>query len=252
MKRLLQRIGRDFRDRRHLDAYILTALSACFALLSVFGDVIPENLRWGVLLAGISVLVGRITLPEHVEGSADQLFNDRTAFEQVPLSQRLKRAREVWIFAPSAVNILSTHNCEALRRTVLSRPDGSLRVVILDPDSTDAVDLAARQLDESLDFPVQPLKPSLEAALHQLRSMAGWQTVGAVDFKLLGYSPGFSLVAINPNAREGLVIVEFHGYHNEATGSRMHIELQRTDSERWFAYWTSQFDHIWQDARAAS
>jgi hypothetical protein len=57
-----------------------------------------------------------------------------------------------------------------------------------------------------------------------------------------------SLVAIDPGAKQGTVIVEFHGFHNEATASRMHLELTRQLSERWYSYWVEQFDHIWRAA----
>jgi hypothetical protein len=37
---------------------------------------------------------------------------------------------------------------------------------------------------------------------------------------------GFSLISIDPATRKGHVIVEFHGFHNEATSSHMHIEVR--------------------------
>jgi hypothetical protein len=43
-------------------------------------------------------------------------------------------------------------------------------------------------------------------------------------------------------------VVEFHGFHNEATPSRMHIEISRQQSERWYAYWMEQFNQIWSAA----
>jgi hypothetical protein len=48
-----------------------------------------------------------------------------------------------------------------------------------------------------------------------------------------------------------VVIVEFHGFHNQVTNTRMHIELRRADSEQWYAYWLEQFERIWQAARPA-
>jgi hypothetical protein len=50
-------------------------------------------------------------------------------------------------------------------------------------------------------------------------------------------------------AEDGLLIVEIHGLRNEATASRMHLQLTRTSSERWFVYWRNQFEHLWQSAR---
>ncbi len=57
---------------------------------------------------------------------------------------------------------------------------------------------------------------------------------------------GFSLISIDPTTRKGHVIVEFHGFHNEATSCRMHIEVTRRQSDYWYAYWTNQFGRIWE------
>ena len=48
----------------------------------------------------------------------------------------------------------------------------------------------------------------------------------------------FSLISIDPTTRKEHVIVEFHGFHNEATSSRMHVEVTRRQSDYWYAYWT--------------
>jgi hypothetical protein len=42
-----------------------------------------------------------------------------------------------------------------------------------------------------------------------------------------------------------------HGFRNDATHSRMHIELRRSDSDRWCDDWLDQFGDIWASARPA-
>ncbi len=159
---------------------------------------------------------------------------------------RLRNAREVWVFAPSGVNLLSAHNCEILRIGPLSRAGGVVKVVVLDPAQAVAVQLATRQLDDSLDYPVQDFTESLQTIMGLLRAMAAWQVNGSFEYRLLDYNPGFSLVAIDPSSRSGRIIVEFHGFHNEATSSRMHIEISRGQSDHWYSYWIDQFDRIWE------
>jgi hypothetical protein len=157
---------------------------------------------------------------------------------------------ELWVFAPSAINLLAPQNCDTIRTTLLANPDGVVRVVVLDPSAEAAVQLATRQLDHSLDYPSQLFGSSLQATLGQLQRMAAWQERGSFEYRLVGYSPGFSLVAVDPGTRHGVVIVEFHGFHNKVTNSRMHIELTRAASEQWYAYWLDQFDRIWRAAHA--
>jgi hypothetical protein len=244
----VRRIGRDIRHRRYLDAYVVAALTLLFAVLSVVGDSVPDGPRWAALLAGVGLLVYRITVPERNSG-ADDVLNDRAAFEDRPLLARFRAAHEVWVFAPSAVNLLAPHHCDALRTTVLSDPGGVVRIVVLDPTHDGAVELAVRQLDDSLDQPLQLFRTSLDATIQQLRRLAARPLKGSFEYRLLDYNPGFSLVAFDPGSQDGVVIVEFHGFHSELASSRMHIEITRAHSERWYVYWLDQFDHIWQASR---
>lgn len=244
----LRRIGRDVRRLRHMDAYVVAAVALVLAVLSLVGDVAGDSVRWAAALAALSLLVYRITLPAAV-GSLDEVLQDRSAFDEATFASRLKSASAVWVFAPSAVNLLTAATADALRRTVLARSDGLVRIVVLDPTATVAVELAGRQLDDTVDYPVQVLPEALATTDARLRSIARWQTTGRFQHRYAAYNPGFSLVAIDTHTKHGVVIVEFHGFHNESTGSRMHIELRRRDSQHWFDYWTDQFEHIWQSAR---
>lgn len=249
MRSAVRRVSRDLVERRNIDAYAVSLIAGIFAVLSIVGDILPDSLRWAVALAGIGLLVYRITLPDRQFGNADALLKDRASFEKTPFTARLHTAREVWVFAPSAVNILSPQHCDTLRETVLAHTNGVVKVVVLDPTEESAVQLAIRHLDDTLDQPLQLFRSSLGATISQLRRMAGWKVNGKFDYRLINYNPGFSLVAIDPGSLRGTVIVEFHGFHHEVTTSRMHIELSRDDSRRWYAHWLDQFDHIWQAAR---
>jgi hypothetical protein len=243
-----RRVSRDLRDRRFIDVYSVAVVAFVLAIVSLIGYG-SSQLRWTVVLAALGLLVLRITVPETApEASVDELLQDRFAFDGVPLADRLRDAREIWIFAPSGVNLLNAHNCELLRAGPLSRANGAVRVVVLDPSRDTAIDLATRQLDDSLDYPTQKFRGSLEATIGKLEAIAGWPVVGSFQYRLLAYNPGFSLVAIDPSSRGGRVIVEFHAFHNEATSSRMHMELTRKQSDHWYTYWTDQFERIWSAA----
>src|SRR5258708_14855436 len=241
-----RRIGRDLKQRRFVDAYTVAFVAFILAGVSRVTDIVPDQVRWAALLAGVGVLVLRITIPEPSSSTIDALLQDRFAFDTNPISDRLRNAREVWVFAPSGVNLLSAHNCEILRIGPLSRAGGVVKVVVLDPAQAVAVQLATRQLDDSLDYPVQDFTESLQTIMGLLRAMAAWQVNGSFEYRLLDYNPGFSLVAIDPSSRSGRIIVEFHGFHNEATSSRMHIEISRGQSDHWYSYWIDQFDRIWE------
>jgi hypothetical protein len=252
LRETARRILGDLKNRRQLEAYVVAAVALVLAVLSIVEGAVPENFKWAVLFLGLGLLVYQVTVPERGGGTADDILSDRSAFDQVPLADRVRSAQEIWIFAPSAANVLSPRTCEALRTGMLARADGVVRVVVLDPRYEDRVQLAVRQLDDSLEYPVQQFRQALEATIHQLERMASWPVSGTVEYRFIDYNPGFSLVAINPGRRDGVVIVEFHGFHNEATHSRMHVELRRSDSERWYSYWLDQFGAIWAAARPAA
>jgi len=245
----LRRITRDLRRRQHVDAYVVAAVAVLLAALSLFGGLVDEDVRWSVVLAALGLLVYRLTLPEPA-GDADALLLSRTAFEETTFASRLRTARNVWIFAPSAANLLTASTADELRRTVLARSDGAVRIAVLDPAATSAVDLAARQLDDAVDFPMQKLREALATTESRLAAMSEWEVPGSLAVRYAAYSPGFSLVAVDPYEKHGVLIVEFHGFHNESTGSRMHLELHRRDTEHWYAYWTDQFETLWSASRA--
>ncbi|MEU8203568.1 hypothetical protein [Streptosporangium sp. NPDC049046] len=248
--RLIQRIGRDFKARQHIDAYALTVVLFGFAFLSIFADKLEDDLRWAALFSGVGLLLYRLTLTDEPAESRTDLLHDRSVYDRVPLSSLLAQARDVRVFAPSAVNLLSAQTCELIRNTVLARERGSARIVILDPTEKAAVRQAAKQLDDSVEFPVQRLPAALESTTERLRLMSGWKTAGRFEYRLLSYNPGFSLVLVDPETPGGRVIVEIHGFHNTSISSRMHLELTRGRDERWYTYWVSQFDHMWEAARA--
>ncbi|MBG0814054.1 hypothetical protein [Planomonospora sp. ID82291] len=241
-----RKVAGDIKARRNLDVYAVAAVTVLFAVLSTIGDILPDNLKWTVVLAGIGLLVYRVAVPPEPAAKQDDLLGDRSAYEHVPLHVRFRQARDVRILAPSAVNLLSPQTCELLRSTVLSRADGTVRVLVLDPAETAAVGIASAQLDDSVDLPVQRLPDAVRTTVGHLRAMGRWQVKGDFGARLLPYSPGFSLIALDPDTAHGKVIVETHGFRNTSTASRMHLELTRENSPHWYAYWLQQFEHAWQ------
>ncbi|ACY98109.1 hypothetical protein [Thermomonospora curvata] len=253
MRTTLRRIGADIRRLRHIDAYVISAIAICLAILSVIGELVPEQVRWAGVFAGLSLLVYRTTLPEEVRASAKAPVGDRRDLETLRVSERLRTARTLWMYAPSAVNFLTQERCDVLRSGILARSDGEVRFVVLDPEATAALELAGRQLDESVEFPVHRLGPSLESSLQRLETMASWNNVaGTMEYRLLDYNPGLSLMFIDPHSPDGLAVVEIHGCHGESTSSRMHLRLTPMDNPHWFQRWIAQFEYLWTRARPPS
>jgi hypothetical protein len=248
--RALRRIGGNIRRRQFIEAYAVVAVSAVVAVLSLVGDLVGDDLRWAVVLGALGLMTYQITLPER-PGDVDDVLHSRAAFDDTTLISRLRSATEVWLYGPSLVNLLTADTAGHLRQTVLARPDGRVRAMVLDPDQPAAVELASRQLDHSTDYPTVDLGTALPGAVHRLGNMAGWSVAGTFEHRFAPFNPGFSVVAIDPRRKGGVVIVEFHGLHNDSDSGRMHVELTRAGSERWYEYWCEQFDDLWNRARPA-
>jgi hypothetical protein len=249
MRAGLRRVTTDLARMRSVDAYVVSAIAVSFAVLSVVGDVVPDDLRWAVVLSGLGLLVYRAAAPRTGEAATGAPFGDRRDLDSLDVPDRLARARTLWLFAPSGVNFLSQERCDALREGILSRADGEVRVIVMDPGEDAALEVASRQVDDSVDFVVQRLRPSLTTAIERLTTMSGWAVRGTMSYRLLGHNPGLSIVIIDPHTRDGLVLLELHGCHGESTSSRMHLRLTPTVSPRWFAYWIDQYEHLWNGAR---
>lgn len=245
--RFLRRVRADVRARRNLETYAVALILLAFALASMIGDALPDDVRWAALLAGVGVLLYRATLPDEPRGGRDVL-GDRADFDATPLPKLFDGVKDVRIFAPSAANLLSPYVCETLRTTVLRHPEATVRVVVMDPGQDDAVKIARRQLDEPDGHQVQSLPVALDAVLERLALMRGWKTAGSVEYRLFPYNPGFSLVLTDPDAWQGRAIVELHGA-GRSTFARTHVDLTRERHERWHAYWVEQFDFLWESAR---
>jgi hypothetical protein len=241
----LRRIIRNIRDRQYIDAYVISFVAIAFAATSIFGDALPVNWRWAALLGGVGLLVFQITLPDE---RADLILHDRSSFDQGLLIERLADAQELWVFAPTAVNVLSAQNCDRLRGSILSRSDGVVKIVVLNPEKEPAVDIAARQLDGYIDYPVQDVRSALRATLGQLERMCSWDVPGRLEYRVFHFNPGFSLVIVDPHLKSAFLIVEFHALHNVSTSDRMHLELTPSAGGRWFSYWSCQFSSIWEAA----
>ena len=246
-QRFMRRVNEDFKARRNLDVYVVSAVAAILVILTALPIDVPDKLISAVILAALSLLVLNLSSNGPQIVALDDYLNDRAAFG--PLSERIKGAQKLWIYAPSAANILRSDNGEAIRREILSQPGGEVHIIVQDPHNAEGIEILTRQLDKGVDFQMQHMSDELTRTIQQLQLMQSWPTPGTVDYRLLDYGPGFSLVAVDPDTKHGRIIVEFHGYRNESTDKRMNIELTRENSDRWYTYWTSQFQFMWDRAK---
>jgi len=236
LRRALRRLLDDLRSVQNVEAYAISALAAGVTIFTIIGAPKPE-LVGTVTLACLAFLVFSTAgqrATRHTAGIAEAL-RDRDSYGT--FEQLLEGATELWMYAPSGVNVLRRHAGDIKRWLAAG---GKARVVLHDPAA--ATHSLATQLDNNSNFGTD-----LSASLDSLDKLA---TSGRLEYKLLPLNPGFSLLVVNPRQRSGRLIVEFHGFQDESISDRMHVEIRRPESTHWFEYWAGRFEAIWAVARS--
>ncbi|MBC8098580.1 MAG: hypothetical protein H7Y11_04000 [Armatimonadetes bacterium] len=232
------RIWNDIRNFKNIDAYVAIVAAIVFAAIGLFGDDLPLNVQMAVLLAGVGLLVYKTTVPED-RGALllDDILKDRQAYGK--LSDFIAGADTLWVYGASAVNVV--RNIADIKREVLDR-GGTVQVLLQDPQQTASVDILYRQLDK-----VHDLLRDIQDVENTLRRVREMPMRGQLEYRFLPYSPGFSLMIVDPDGKDGRLVVEFYGYTNEIISDRMHIEIHRSQSQHWFEYWERQFRVMWEN-----
>jgi hypothetical protein len=234
--RRLRRIVEDIRNRRHLEAYSAFLVVLVLALVNAFGEL-SDDLIDGAILGALAFLIFWTTgVPtERPRAVLDSVLHDRESLGS--FHELLANAHELWIYAPTGVNLLPRHSADIKR--LLLEQGGTARVVVQDPSSP-MLSTVREQLDSSTDFDA-----SLSVSVSTLALLG---SSGGLQYRLLPFSPGFSLVVVDPRRRSGRVIVELHGFRDESISDRMHLEIPRSHSPHWFEYWVGRFEAIWEAA----
>lgn len=231
----LQRIGSDIVAGRNIEAYVISVIAVILAIAGVVDDAIPTDWKLAAILAALALLVFQTTRPEKQAADLDSVLHNRQAMGA--FHDLIHGTRTLWIYGPSAINVL--RDMPFIKREILDH-GGKVRVMIQDPESQIGMQILHDQMDKTLD-----LEKSIQMSLDILANAARW----GVEYRLKDYNPGFSMVVIDPDKRNGRVIVEFLGFRNELITDRMHISISREQSQYWFDHWTKQYEALWDSAR---
>jgi hypothetical protein len=234
-KDLSKRTLEDLRNGRHREAYALFLIGAVLAVLGLIGVADVTVLLSAILLA-LSFLVFHTAAEASGQPlELDEVLRSREDFG--PFSKLLLGTRDLRIYGPTAVNVLV--NSADIRRFVLNT-GGTVKVIVQDRDRS-ALALVAAQLDDNLD-----LESTLSSSLAILNKLA---REPGFAYRRLSAITGFSLVIVNAADPDGYVIFESHGFKDDNITDRMHIVIRKRESPRWFLYWLSRFDAMWEAAK---
>jgi|GEM_PF-615208 len=258
VKNLFQTIINDLRRGRHLETYAVVVIGIILIVLDLFGSALVADDKLTVIIAALLILMFRSrsdlssadiaastqqviqeiqkNIEAHVE--LDQVLQDRQSYE--PFREFVQDATVLWVYGASGINVLK--NTRDLN-SIVSKPNGQLHVIIQDPTEAASMNVLHQQLDKYND-----LQSDIQSTLFTLAALAR-QYSGKMEHRLLDYSPGFSLLVVDPDGPNGRLSVEFYGYRNDEIEERMHIIITRQQSQYWFEYWAKQFQIMWDHAK---
>ncbi len=241
MQRLLTSIVNDIRAGKNIEAYIVITAAIVIGVLSLVQDLVPVNIQLAVLLGAVAVLVFKSVTQQRPTLDLDDVLHDRQSFG--PFRDFIHDGKVLWIYGASAVNVI--RSADVIESEILDR-GGELRVLFQNPDEKASVDILLQQLDKYYDLltDIQQVKDTLKRMKHSPKNHN-------IECRMVPYSPGFSMTIVDPDGRDGRLIVEFYGYNNEKIQERMHIEIRRDSSQHWFEYWKKQYLLMWDSATAS-
>jgi Ca2+/Na+ antiporter len=235
MRRTLKTILDDLLSFRNIETYVTLLVALVVIVLSLVQDAVPLNVQMAVLLAAVALLVFKSVTQERQQIDLDDVLQDRQDFR--PLREFIRGGRTVWVYGASAVNVI--RSADEIKSEVLDR-GGELRVLMQDPNEAVSLSILERQLDK-----IHDLQGDIQQVQDTLKRLARFSDHSRIEYRLLPYSPGFSMIVVDPDGREGRLVVEFYGYSNEQIKERMHIEIRRDNSQHWFDYWKGQYEVMW-------
>ncbi len=240
MLRTLKTILDDIFAFRNIETYVTVFVALVVIVLSLIQDAVPLNIQMAVLLAAVALLVLKSVTQERRTIDLDDVLHDRKDFR--PLREFIHGGHTLWVYGPSAVNVI--RSADAIKSEILDR-GGTMRVLMQNPKETASVAILQQQLDK-----IHDLLGDIQQVQDTLGRVTEVSKNGRIEYRLLPYSPGFSMIVVDPEGRDGRLIVEFYGYSNQQIQERMHIEIRRDSSQHWFEYWKNQYEVMWDNASA--
>ncbi len=223
------------RNLRNVDAYVVAAVGVALVVLDVIGSA-DLSVNLSVMMAALVVLLFRTTTPPDQAVDLDRVLLDRQSYAP-SASSFAAGARSGFTVRRRSTSCTSSGD---LKREILDR-GGSVRILIQDPEIEASLAILRLQLD-----PNNVLEHDIKGSLYTLGRMQSW---GSVDYRLLDYSPGYSIVIVDPDGKDGRLTIEFFGYHNDLITDRMHLQIERRSSQYWFEYWAKQYKLMWEAGR---
>lgn len=228
-------------NRHRIDPFSDTELLAWVLVLIAalgVGEIVQRYLLLFSIDRHVSALseTSETLLAGHV---ARFFLKDRSAFP--PFDVRVKKSKQIWFLGMSLQGLVAYHQGVFVKK---ARDGASLRVLIMNPESP-SCDAKAVGLFSATD--PATLRNHIAGTINFCQKLKE-DFNASIELRLTNFVPTFSLVLIDPDDSDGVIIVEMYPYLVTAH-DRVHFELTPGDGE-WYQYFRDQFEGIWRDAPA--
>ena len=254
--KLLRKIFRDLRQGENLEVYLTLVVALALLILDVFGVASTEAIAAGTLatlaLLAFSTLTNR-EQTQRLARAAEQAVLGRSSaddffWEESHLGEQdFEGASFIGLVGITLSKTVARYESVFENRLASG---AHIRVITIDPTTQapqQAIDRSAGIVGQT--FFVDLLKPTVDR-LCSLANAAHPST--NLELGLLPFIPSFGLILIDPDQRDGRIIVEI--YQHKSSALHPTFELRPHLDERWYGFFKEQFDLLWKscgDRRAA-
>ncbi|RIK73280.1 hypothetical protein DCC62_17710 [candidate division KSB1 bacterium] len=235
---------RDWLKLRRLLPLLTIAFAVGVGVLSFFDLIaqVPDEVIVTLLaLIAVDALVERMSLLEKISARVEkwpeeEVLRDRSKLNR--MEELAAGATEIWAAGISLVSIIRPYDNFYLQKL---RDGCNLRFLLLDPNSK-----AAEVWNKKQQTPTA--KKDIKLSLQSLDNLIKHRNLkGKCEVRLAQAFLPFSLVIVNGQKDYGKMTVEMLAYKKNLH-DRPHLQLTKRDHEKWFRFFSDQFEILWQDS----
>lgn len=219
---------------------VTTWLLVVLSLLAVSGVVSRLGFTDEIRTSVISILDLSRNLANSLKDLAEPLLVNYKNLDSFPV--RIRNAKEVWISGRTLSSLVGQFGDEL--RNKVSEDEGSVRILVVDPDGDIAKAQSANPFADQRTRDVPARAASTIEGLQAIRMELG-QHADAFQVRKLDYSPRFSLLITDPESIDGVVQVQVLS-HLRSSGSRPILRLKRVGQAHWYMDFIDQFQQLWE------
>ena len=255
MNSRLKKIWQDIRTGQNLDVLVTILIAVAVAVLGIIGvtdqSIISSAILATLALVSVSLLLNRYR-DEQIENALLRIGDHATSsesfldeeFDRQALSVNIRKSRKAFLWGMTlwrTVPLLTESIEDGLKGGL------EIRLLLIKPHSSAAKMAALRTTHGQMN----KIDMELSANLGHLQNIARQRLGGKLEIRVIDYLAPWTMYAFDPHLPDGQMIVRLTPFR--AIGrKRPSIRLSAKVDNKWFQYFSSQFESVWEEAELVS